>query len=213
MSHSAHRYGTREELQNDWVVFVRPCKQFDDVDSQSRAKTIQKTEALADIVYRQDPVNIGRTKPGSVSQGLTYEEVMSVKAMNGFMSVFTGKTDMAEVLAELKNADAGLSVVVSGAIDDVFEVCSEVGLQPHTALCSLGIWGKTELLPSEDHLKIITLCGHSMVSVAMIDHCVEEIRQGRMTYETAAKKLAKPCPCGIFNIPRTIEILKTLIDR
>jgi len=69
------------------------------------------------------------------------------------------------------------------------------------------------LLPSEDHLKIITLCGHSMVSVAMIDHCVEEIRQGRMTYETAAKKLAKPCPCGIFNIPRTIEILKTLIDR
>jgi len=38
----------------------------------------------------------------------------------------------------------------------------------------------------------------------------EKIKSGEMTIEEAAKKIAKPCPCGIFNIPRTVEVLKKL---
>ncbi len=90
------------------------------------------------------------------------------------------------------------------------EICREVGLKPHTILYSLGVWGKTEKAPDEDHLKIATLCGHSMVSPKMIDHYVDMINKGEISPEEAGKKLAKPCPCGIFNVPRTVEVLKKL---
>jgi hypothetical protein len=49
-----------------------------------------------------------------------------------------------------------------------------------------------------------------MVSRSLIDHYVEEIRKGKMTPEEAGKKVAKPCPCGIFNVTRTVEVLKRL---
>jgi len=109
-----------------------------------------------------------------------------------------------------KTKELGLSVVASGLTEDIFDICKTVGLKPHTILYSLGIWGKTELLPSEDHLKITTLCGHSMISPVMIDHYVEKIKKGEITPEEAGKKIAKPCPYGIFNVPRTVEVLKKL---
>jgi hypothetical protein len=34
------------------------------------------------------------------------------------------------------------------------------------------------------------------------------IQKGEVSPEAAGKKLAKPCPCGIFNVPRTVEVLK-----
>ena len=96
-------------------------------------------------------------------------------------------------------------------MEDVFDTCREAGLQPHTVLCSLGIWGRTERLPGEDHLRIMTLCGHSMVSEALIDSCVEQVRDGRMRVERAAEKLAKPCPCGIFNVQKALKIIRKMV--
>lgn len=210
MSHSAHRYGAREELQDDYVIFVRPCKQFDDVDQEAREETIRKTEALAGLVRRHDPVNFGRTKPGSLSQGVTFSRIMSVKALNGFMCVFTSKSKAEEVIRDIKEADSGLSVVAGGPHEDIFEIARGLGIQPHTVFCSLGIWGNTGRLPGENHLKIMTLCGHSMIPASLIDHMVDRIRSGRMSVEAAADELARPCPCGIFNVPKTIEILKKM---
>jgi len=101
-------------------------------------------------------------------------------------------------------------VVAGGLIEEVFAMCREIGINPHTILYSFGVWGKTELLPSEDHMKITTLCGHHMVSPAMIDHYVEKIKKGKISPEAAAKKLAGPCVCGIFNTDRTVEVLKRM---
>ncbi len=213
MSHSAHRFGTREELRRDYVVFVRPAKGLDDVDEETRQETLRKTKELADIAFQYEPVNLGRTGAGCTAQGGDYHEIMNCIEFNGFMSVFTDKETAKKVLREFKEKDAGFSVVASGLTEDIFDICKETGLKPHTILYSLGVWGKAELLPSEDHLKIITLCGHSMISPAMIDHYVGEIRKGEITPEEAGRKLAKPCPCGIFNVPRTVEVLKTLAGR
>ena len=38
------------------------------------------------------------------------------------------------------------------------------------------------------------------------------IKNGEVSPEAAGKKLAKPCPCGIFNVPRTVEVLKKLTE-
>jgi hypothetical protein len=210
MSHSAHRFATKDELKRDYVVFVRPARGIDDVDEATKKETLRKTKELADIANKYGPVNIGRTGAGSTSQGFTYDQVMNTVEFNGFMSVFTDKEKAAQVLTEFKKKDLGLSVVTSGLTEDIFDICKKAGLKPHTILFSLGIWGKKELLPKEEHLKITTLCGHSMISPAMINHYVEKIKKGEITPEEAGKKIAKPCPCGIFNTPRTVEELKKL---
>jgi len=44
----------------------------------------------------------------------------------------------------------------------------------------------------------------------LIDHYVEEIKKGRITPEEAGVKVGKPCPCGIYNVPRTVEELKKM---
>lgn len=210
MTHSAHRLASEEELKRDYVVFVRPARGLDDVDEKIKKETLRKTKELADITQKYGPVNIGRTGAGCTAQGYEYDQIMNKAEFNGFMSVFTDKKKAAQVLKEYKEKDLGLSVVASGLTEDIFGICKEAGLKPHTILFSLGVWGKKELLPSEDHLRITTLCGHSMVSRTLIDHYVEEIKKGKITPEEAGKKIAKPCPCGIFNIPRTVEVLKKL---
>lgn len=212
MTHSAHRLASKEDLKRDYVIFVRPAKGFDDIDEKTREETLRKTRELADIVNEHGPVNLGRTGANCTAQGEDYEQIMSRKELNGFMSVFTDRDKAAVVLKEIKEKDAGFSVVASGLIEDIFDICKEIGLVPHTILYSLGVWGKTELLPEEGHLKITTLCGHSMISPQIINHYVEEIKKGEITPEDAGKKIAKPCPCGIFNVPRTVEELKKLAN-
>ncbi len=210
MSHSAHRFATPDELKRDYVIFVRPAKGFDDVNEKTKQETLRKTRELADIVHSHEPANIGRSGAGSTAQGDDYEAIMNRVTLNGFMSVVTDKEKAFKILKEFKEKDAGLSVVASGLAEDLFDICRRVGLKPHTVLFSLGIWGKKELLPSDDHLKITTLCGHSMISPAMIDHYVARIKKGQITPEAAGRKMAKSCPCGIFNVPRTVEVLRKL---
>jgi len=210
MTHSAHRLATEDELKKDYVLFVRPAKGFDDVDDETIAKTFRLTKELADIAYQHGPVNIGRTGANCTAQGDDYEEIMSKRKLNGFMSVFTEKANFKAALKEFKKVDAGYSVVASGLTEDIFDVCREIDLKPHTVLFSLGVWGKTELLPETDYLKITTLCGHSMVPPKTIRHCVEKIKNREMTIDEAARKISKPCPCGIFNPARTVEVLKRL---
>src|SRR5512137_1665245 len=114
MSHSAHRFATKEELKRDYVVFVRPARGIDDVDEATKKETLRKTKELADIANKYGPVNIGRTGAGSTSQGFTYDQVLNTVEFNGFMSVFTDKEKAAQVLTEFKKKDLGLSVVTSG---------------------------------------------------------------------------------------------------
>jgi len=210
MTHSAHRLATESELQKDYVLFVRPAKGFDDIDAETTERTVRQTRELADAVYRHGPVNLGRTGANCTAQGEDYESIMAKKKLNGFMTVFAEKEKFKAALKEFKKKDAGYSVVASGQTEDIFNVCRELDLKPHTVLFSLGVWGKTELLPETDYLKITTLCGHSMVPPKTIRHYVEKIRNGEISLEDAARKIAKPCPCGIFNLVRTVEVLKRL---
>ena len=210
MSHSAHRFASPEEFKRDYVIFVRPARGIDDVDETTKKETLRKTKILADIANQHGPDNIGRTGAGCTGQGYEYDQIMNKVEFNGFMSVFTSKEKATQVLKKFREKDLGLSVVTSGLTEDIFDICKKVGLKPHTILFFLGVWGRKELLPDEDHLRITTLCGHSMVSKSLIDHYVEEIKKGKITPEEAGKKVAKPCPCGIFNVTRTVEVLKKL---
>ena len=114
------------------------------------------------------------------------------------------------MLAELKERDYGISIVVSGLIEKVFGICDEVGLQPHTIDLALGVWGNKKLLPKAELMNITTMCGHALVAPSLIDDLVSQVKTGRLTAEQAAIELAKPCVCGIFNQKRAADLITEL---
>ena len=54
------------------------------------------------------------------------------------------------------------------------------------------------------------MCGHHCVSPQSVENYVHLIKIGKISVEKAAKKLAQPCVCGIFNPKRAEMILKKL---
>jgi hypothetical protein len=212
MTHSAHRTGTEIELKKDYVVLIRATKGLDDVDNETKEETFRKIMALADIVIKHKPDNFGRTAGGCTARGNDYSDIMKGNKKQGFNSVFSDKNKITQVLKEFKEKDLGISVVVSGLTEEIFDICKQIGLEPHTTFYPLGVWGKTDLLPLEDHLKITTRCGHHMIPPAMIDHFVEEIKSGVISPEEAVRKIAIPCPCGLVNVYLSDEILKKLTE-
>lgn len=115
---------------------------------------------------------------------------------------------MKHVLERLKKEDIGISIVVSGLIEDVKEMAKEVGLKPHTINLSMGIWGKTELLPGPDVLEFGTMCGHGLVPTKLVKKAVAAVAAGTMTPEEGAAMVGKPCICGIVNLTRAAKMLK-----
>ena len=206
MTHTLHRRGTEENLGNDFVVFAMSAKKINDEGSASKMKE------FFGVVRRHNPINMGDMKTGNWS--LFDEEIIekNIQDTSIIHSVFKNIEDVAAVLKDLQDADIGLSVVVSGLTGPVSNTCRKLGMTPapHTIEYSLGIWGKVDLLPREEILEISTMCGHGQVAFQLIEEMVSDIKRGRSTPEQAAKKLAEPCVCGIFNPVRAAELLRLM---
>jgi hypothetical protein len=128
-------------------------------------------------------------------------------------AVFTERTDLENALREIKDAELGISVVVSGLFDEVFDICERMSISPHTVNLSLGVMGKSELLPEEEILEITTMCGHAMISEHLTRAMIERVKQGKMTAEDAGKELARQCICNIFNPERAAALIqKCIVD-
>ena len=117
---------------------------------------------------------------------------------------------MADKLAELKVADLGLSVTVSGLMDCVNQCCRDAGLNLHTVEHSLGIMGRLDRLPNTSIVDISSLCGHGMVSYNIIQKMIDLVKRRRISPKVAAAYLSKPCTCGSFNPNRAEEILERM---
>ena len=202
MTHSLQRRGTAESLSEDYVMLSLPAIGINDSGSDS------KLQEFLRIALRHDPKNIGSIKMGSIYRYTAEEVIASARGM--VHAVFDNPQAVTQVLRELKEADLGMSVVVSGIIDSVNECCQKAGLKRHTVEFSLGIWGKTEKLPSNDILEVTTMCGHGLVSANLVNSLVGEIKAGTKTPEDAAKELTPNCTCGIFNPVRAVKLLAAM---
>ena len=205
MTHSLHRRGTAENLSEDYVMLTLPAIGINDDGHDP------KLQEFLRIALRHNPVNIGQINLGNMYSH-KIEEVLD--AAHGIVhAVFVNKEVVTEVLKELEEADLGMSVVVSGIFENVDECIEKAGLKHHTANFSLGIWGRTEKLPSDNILEVATMCGHAMVSANLIKTMVEEIKAGAKTPEEAAKVLAPQCACGIFNPDRAAKLLAAMANK
>jgi len=199
MTHTLHRRGTAESLSGDYVLLMLKAIGVNDTDY------IPKLQEFLRICLRHNPVNIGCETKGSLYEYLPEEIIADTRGDTH--AVFDNPQAVTGALKGLKEADLGLSVVVSGIFATVDRCLAEAGLKHHTANFSLGIWGKTEKLPADDILEITTMCGHGMIATNLVKALIEELKAGRKTPEEAARVLTPNCTCGIFNPARATRLL------
>ncbi|MBZ2174126.1 hypothetical protein K8M07_02580 [Schnuerera sp. xch1] len=204
MTHTLHRRGTYENLKNDYVIFAIAAQT---VNAKGTAPLFQD---FYNIVNKYDPVNIGDMVTGNMYSLSKSVIENGTKDNSIFHAVFTDVETVVKVLKDLKEANLGLSIVVSGILKHVDKCCSEAGIQRHTVENSLGILGNTKKLPTEKVLQINTMCGHGMIAFNLIEYMAEMIKMGKKTAKEAAEELASQCHCGIVNPVRVAAILEEM---
>jgi hypothetical protein len=172
----------------------------------------EKMREFLQIILRHDPVNIGDMRTGNMYNTSIEDILAKITGTSIVHGVFTDRDTVANVLRELKDADLGISVVVSGPFSSVEKMCQTAGLTPHSVDYSADIWGKREKLPSDEILEVTTLCGHAMIASNLVKSLVNDIKAGEISTEEASKELAKLCECGIFNPSRAAELLSVMVS-
>ena len=137
MTHSLHRVGTQASLKDDYVIISRPAMR---INHEGCAPKIQRT---LQIIFEEGPTNLGSlTTQENLTMGLDPEALIAKTEDNSpVMCCFHEKYKVVNVLRRLKEEELGMSVIVSGQIDNIRSICEEVGLTPHSVNISLGVHG------------------------------------------------------------------------
>jgi len=202
MTHTLHR---RTEALKDAEDFVSMVLATHGINDKGASKKLRQ---IFELISDANPDNISND---CLSRGMGYtdEEILrDIKDRSIITSAFSDRTCFKNALKKVKEADLGLSVVVSGNYKAVFDIAKELGIKPHTVNMSLGIFGNKSLLPEENILPLCTMCGHGMVSKQRIENTIQKLKSGKLTPEKAGEKLASTCTCGIFNPKIATLILK-----
>ncbi len=204
MTNTLHRQGKTENLKKDYVVFMTTAKGI------NREKSAAEIRQFMRICLKYNPINMGNIKQGNIYQDDVEIEKLIAELGDGAGStaVFTDLDAVQKVIEELIEADLGISINISGLLEEVQECCHKAGITRHSAEHSLGFWGARERLPEREILEINTLCGHGMVSFNFIRKMIEYVKLRRLTPKKAARIMAKCCECGAFNPARAEKLLE-----
>ncbi|UCH57365.1 MAG: hypothetical protein JSV18_00090, partial [Candidatus Bathyarchaeota archaeon] len=164
MTHTHHRRGSRQSLERDYVVLAMIDPEVK-AQQEYRGDLENRVRIFLEICGRHHPVSlVGRASgerlrymkgweprmDSGIHRSSTVGEIVKCEELSDLgigHAVFDNREAVERVLKELKEADLGISIVVSGVFDEVFNICRNVGIAPHTVNMSLGTWGKTEFLP------------------------------------------------------------------
>ena len=208
MTNTLHRQGPAEELERDYVIFATTAR---DINRQGSAPKIQE---FMRICLKHGPINIGSSKQGNILQDDVDIDELIVNQGDGAgaAAVFTDLDTLQQVVAELIQADLGISINISGLLDSVQACCRGNGIERHSVEHSLGFWGSRDRLPERDILEFNTLCGHGMVSFGLIRKMIEYVKLRRLTPAEAAVIMGKCCECGVFNTVRAQTLLEKMLE-
>jgi len=172
MTNTLHRQGISESLKNDYIIFAHTAKGI------TREGSAPKLQEFMRICLKYNPVNIGDGKQGNILQ----DDVDIQKLITGqedgagALAVFTDLDTLQKVVEELIRADLGISINISGLLDEVQACCRRAGIERHSAEHSLGFWGAKDRLPERGILEFNTMCGHGMVSFNLIRKMIEYVK-------------------------------------
>ncbi len=122
MSHSLHRFGTEKNLQNDYTMYARASRWV------NREGCGPKLRKILDIFLSEKPINFGSSQAGkSAKAGLDPKEyAATLDKAYGVACCFSSKNAIKSVLKKLKEADTGISIVVSGLIDEIVNIARQM---------------------------------------------------------------------------------------
>ena len=202
MTNTLHRQGTVESLRNDYIIFAHTAKGI------TREGSAPKLQEFMRICLKYNPVNMGDSKQGNVHQpDMDIQKLIASQEDGaGAAAVFTDLDTLQKVVEELIRADLGISINISGLLEEVRECCRKAGIQRHSAEHSLGFWGSTNRLPEREVMEFNTMCGHGMVSFNLVRKMIDYVKLRRLTPKKAATVMARCCECGVFN-PARAELL------
>jgi hypothetical protein len=218
MTNTLHRFGDAESFRDDYVVFAIASRGKNDVDS------VPKLKKFLEMAKQFKPVNLGDARHGgalrpcrSMNPTSHWDRdikpdfdtvVAGLDTTTTAAAVFDNRPAAEDFVKAVKEADLGLSINISTSIEGAEQCCDEASLCRHSVGYSLGFEGKTERLPSEDVLKLSTMCGHGMVSASLAKKMIDWVKEGRRTPEQAVSYLTRFCSCGVFNPARGKRILE-----
>jgi len=226
VTHTNHRRGSKQSLEGDFVL-LSMVDRNNEAQCNYNGSYNDRAQRLLSICTSHNPVGLTARLPGTRLRYMKYwdsaidsgihkltprEQIQRSENIDYIChAVFTNRDNVEAALLDLKEADLGISIVISGIFEIVAEICRDVGLEPHTVNMSLGTWGKTELLPKSSELELCTMCGHAMISPILVEKMIDQVRKGVETPEAAAVELGKQCTCNIFNTVRAAEIIRSYI--
>jgi hypothetical protein len=203
MTHTLHRTGDLQSLKADFPMLTHVARGFNDKNAAPRLKQIALT------MTKYTDLHFGDCKVGN-KYLMEAGEIMD-KLTVGCQVVFKDKESLIACMKELKKIDQGISIVVSGIFEEVFECCDQAGLEPPLIEFALGVHGNTQKLWPPEILDFVTMCGHGLVSGRLVKKMVEDVKKNKISVEKAAIELAKPCLCGIFNPARAAKLLNKMV--
>lgn len=208
MTHSLHRRGTPESLKEDYVLLVTAAA---DVNHEGSKPMLQK---VLEIVWDIGPANIGSYNTGTILAGTDIETIKnSLNEVPRVRCSFSSREKIWEAVRRIKELDLGMSVTVEGPTEDILEESKKLGIKPHSVNLSLDIWGKKEVLPTEEVLEFVTMCGHGLISSTLVKKTIEEVKAGRRTPRQAALLVGRPCVCGIYNPDRAERLFEKYVPQ
>jgi len=218
MTNTLHRFGSRESLQKDYIIFAMAARGINEEGAPAKLQTFLR------LALKHHPINVGNAVKGGIfraSQRLNplahwrrrefvdpQEVVQSIDACTTVSAVFDDPANLEVFLRELKTADLGISINISALTDEARTCCQRAGIIRHSVEYSLGFHGDLNLLPERHVLELSTMCGHGMVSHNFAKKMIDWVKEGRRDPQEATTYLAKFCTCGIYNTTRAIQILE-----
>ncbi len=214
MTHMLHRtsnidkkYGVNT-LDGDLCFLAMSAKRY-----ANQPGSGPKMQKILSIAAKHNPTNFGDMIGGnSLSSNLDaiLKKVNETSIVHG---IFTTMEDAVGFVKEVKEADLGISVVLSAPFEKAWELVEKTGTMLHTQEFSGGIWGKKEYLPSEETLDFCTMCGHGMISRYLVDDMIKRVKGGKISALNASKEIGKQCCCGIYNTARGEKLLNVLAGK
>lgn len=216
MTHTLSRTSNTDQMKgintlDDDLVFLAMSGKGTPNDTPEAGPKMKK---ILEIAKKYNPVNMGDMKTGNilaVSEETIMNNVVDTSIVH---AVYTNMDDAAAFVKEVKEAELGISVVMSAPFDKAWECAEKAGLNGiHTVNMSGGIWGKTEYLPAPEVNDFTTMCGHGMISRYLVEWVIERVKKGKMTAKDGAVEIGKQCCCGIYNPDRAEKLINAIVGK
>ena len=189
MTHTVHR--RVPEIEEDYVLLLRSSKGINrDGAGKKLLQLLERMEAL-------DPVSYGHPVDGSTLRTERAEIKNNINDSSNLHIVFKDTQSAQKAVEIAKEMDTGLSVTLTGPLDRIRAMASEMGLNIQSIQIDLGTIGKKSFDPDTEG--ILSLCGHMRVSENLIKEMRAKVKSGEIDAQTAANTIGKVCLCGCFN--------------